>query len=195
MVLIIDNYDSFTYNVYQALSTMAEKVTVVRNDEISAKDLEKMNLSHLVISPGPGRPEGAGISKESIELMAGRLPILGVCLGHQAIGEVYGSEVVHAAKLMHGKSSSIEHGGNGLYRGLPNPFEAIRYHSLGLKRSTIPSDLEITSEADDGEVMGIRHRTLLVEGVQFHPESFGTIDGNRIFENFLMQEGGTRNDA
>jgi len=195
MVLIIDNYDSFTYNVYQALSTMVEKVTVVRNDEINAKDLEKMSLSHLVISPGPGRPEGAGISKEAIGLMAGKIPILGVCLGHQAIGEVYGSEVVHAAKLMHGKSSFIKHGGNGLYSGLPNPFEAIRYHSLGLKRSTIPDELEVTSEADDGEVMGIRHRTLFVEGVQFHPESFGTIDGNRIFENFLKQEGGTRSDA
>ncbi len=195
MVLIIDNYDSFTYNVYQALSTMVEKVTVVRNDEINAKDLEKMGLSHLVISPGPGRPESAGISKEAIGLMAGKIPVLGVCLGHQAIGEVYGGEVVHAAKLMHGKSSSIEHNGNGLYRGLPNPFEAIRYHSLGLKRSTIPDELEVTSEADDGEVMGIRHRTLFVEGVQFHPESFGTIDGNRIFENFLKQEGGTRSDA
>lgn len=195
MVLIIDNYDSFTYNVYQALSTMTGEVEVIRNDEITGKELEKMNLSHLVISPGPGRPEGAGISKEAIGLMAGRIPVLGVCLGHQAIGEVYGGEVVHAARLMHGKSSPIKHGGNGLYRGLPNPFEAIRYHSLGLKRSTIPPELEVTAEADNGEVMGIRHRTLKVEGVQFHPESFGTIDGNLIFENFLRQEGGTRDDA
>ncbi len=195
MVLIIDNYDSFTYNIYQAMSTMTDEVRVVRNDEISLDELDEPCITHLVVSPGPGRPSGAGVSKEAIGKIAGRIPVLGVCLGHQAIGEVYGCDVINAGRLMHGKSSEVRHSGDGLYLGLPVPFEAIRYHSLSLDRSTIPSELEITAEADDGEIMGVRHRTMLVEGVQFHPESFGTIEGNKIFENFLAQEGGMRNDA
>ena len=195
MVLIIDNYDSFTYNVYQAMSTMAPDIRVVRNDQITVQELEEMPLTHLVISPGPGRPEAAGISSEAIRRLAGKLPVLGVCLGHQAIGEVFGARLVHADRIMHGKASQIRHGGNGLFQGMPNPFEAIRYHSLALKRETLPGDLEVTAEADDGEIMGVRHRSLHVEGVQFHPESFGTLGGERILENFLRQTGGVRHDA
>lgn len=195
MVLIIDNYDSFTYNIYQAMSTMADNVKVVRNDEITVDELDGMDITHLVVSPGPGRPSGAGVSKKAIGKMAGRIPVLGVCLGHQAIGEVFGCDVINAGRLMHGKSSAVRHNGEGLYRGLPVPFEAIRYHSLSLDRDSISAELEVTAEAEDGEIMGVRHLTMLVEGVQFHPESFGTIEGDKIFENFLVQEGGTRNDA
>ena len=192
MILIIDNYDSFTYNIYQSISTMADEVRVVRNDQVAVDDLEGMDISHLLISPGPGRPEGAGISKEAIRRMAGKVPILGVCLGHQAIGEVFGARVVHASRIMHGKSSRIEHGGRGVFRGLPNPLEAIRYHSLGLERNSLPDELEVTAVADDGEIMGVRHRSLDVEGVQFHPESFGTLGGDAIFRNFLQGNGRVR---
>ena len=195
MILILDNYDSFTYNIYQAVSTLDPEVMVMRNDELTPDELEKMPLSHMVISPGPGRPDGAGISKEAIRRMAGKVPILGVCLGHQAIGEVFGGEVVHASRIMHGKSSAIIHGGDGIFEGLPVPFEAIRYHSLALSGMSIPRILEVTATADDGEIMGIRHRRMTVEGVQFHPESFGSQGGITIFRNFLKLEGGMRHDA
>ena len=196
MVLIIDNYDSFTFNVYQALSTMTEKaVRVVRNDDPGIRDLLKENITHLVISPGPGRPSGAGITLEAVRSFAGRIPILGVCLGHQAIGEAFGGKVIQARRLMHGKTSRITHRGTGLYGGLPNPFHAIRYHSLALEYRSLPEVLEVTSTADDGEVMGVRHREFNVEGVQFHPESFGSPGGEAVFRNFLEIRGGMRNAA
>ncbi|MDF1526345.1 MAG: aminodeoxychorismate/anthranilate synthase component II [bacterium] len=195
MVFIIDNYDSFTYNIYQSISTMADRVEVVRSDKITIGEMEKMPITHLVISPGPGRPEGAGISMEAVSVFSGQIPVLGVCLGHQTIGQVFGGRVVHAGQLMHGKSSLISHAGNGLFAGFPNPFEAIRYHSLALERETLPEVLEVTSSSDDGEIMGVRHRLYNVEGVQFHPESFGSVGGDAIFENFLMSSGGVRHAA
>jgi anthranilate synthase/aminodeoxychorismate synthase-like glutamine amidotransferase len=195
MLLIIDNYDSFTYNIYQAICTMTGDVEVVRNDRITLQGLEEKGISHLVISPGPGRPEGAGISMEAVRAFAGRIPILGVCLGHQTIGQVFGGKVVHADKLMHGKPSMIQHSGKGLFEGLPMPFEAIRYHSLALEKGTLPGDLEVTASSDDGEIMGVRHGRFNIEGVQFHPESFGTVGGEAIFENFLKIEGGVRDAA
>lgn len=195
MILIIDNYDSFTYNIYQSVSTMTDRVEVVRNDKITVHEMENMPISHLVISPGPGRPEGAGVSLEVVDAFSGKIPVLGVCLGHQTIGQVFGGHVVHAGQLMHGKSSLISHSGNGLFTGLPNPFEAIRYHSLVLERETLPEILEVTASSDDGEIMGIRHRLYNVEGVQFHPESFGSVGGEAIFENFIRLSGGMRHAA
>jgi anthranilate synthase/aminodeoxychorismate synthase-like glutamine amidotransferase len=195
MLLIIDNYDSFTYNIYQAICTMTSDVEVVRNDRITLQGLEEKGISHLVISPGPGRPEGAGISMDAVRAFAGRIPILGVCLGHQTIGQVFGGKVVHADRLMHGKPSMIQHSGKGLFEGLPMPFEAIRYHSLALEKGTLPGDLEVTASSDDGEIMGVRHGRFNIEGVQFHPESFGTVGGEAIFENFLKIEGGVRDAA
>lgn len=195
MVLIIDNYDSFTYNIYQSISTMVDEVKVVRNDQITVMEVEAMPLTHLIISPGPGRPDNAGISKEVIRRMSGKVPILGVCLGHQALGEVFGGRIVHAAHIMHGKPSTINHNSEGVFAGLPHAFEAIRYHSLSIEKDSLPEVLEITAQADDGEIMGVRHRTMSVEGVQFHPESFGTIDGDRVFENFLKYTGGVRHAA
>jgi len=195
MVFLIDNYDSFTYNIYQSVSTMTDHVEVVRNDKITVQEMERMPISHLVISPGPGRPEGAGISLEAVGAFSGKIPVLGVCLGHQTIGQVFGGRVVHAGQLMHGKSSLISHSGNGLFAGFPNPFEAIRYHSLALERKTLPEILEVMASSDDGEIMGIRHRLYNVEGVQFHPESFGSVGGEVIFENFLKLSGGMRHAA
>jgi anthranilate synthase component 2 len=195
MIFIIDNYDSFTYNIYQSVSTMTDRVEVVRNDKISVREMGSMPITHLVISPGPGRPEGAGISMEAVSVFSGQIPVLGVCLGHQTIGQVFGGRVVHAGQLMHGKSSLISHSGNGLFTGFPNPFEAIRYHSLALEGETLPEILEITATSDDGEIMGVRHRQYNVEGVQFHPESFGSVGGDAIFENFLRLNGGMRHAA
>jgi anthranilate synthase/aminodeoxychorismate synthase-like glutamine amidotransferase len=195
MLLIIDNYDSFTYNIYQAICTMVDDVKVVRNDRVTLPELEKMSMSHLVISPGPGRPERAGISIDAVRAFTGRIPVLGVCLGHQAVGQVFGGKVVHAKKLMHGKSSMIEHSGSGLFEGLPDPFEAIRYHSLVLEKGSLPADLKVTASSEDGEIMGVSHDRFHVEGVQFHPESFGTVGGEAIFENFLKLEGGMRDAA
>jgi anthranilate synthase/aminodeoxychorismate synthase-like glutamine amidotransferase len=195
MVLIIDNYDSFTYNIYQSVCTMADDVKVLRNDEVTAGQLEEMEIEHLIISPGPGRPEGAGVSMEAIRLFAGRIPILGVCLGHQSIGQVFGCKVVHATRIMHGKSSMVQHEGKGVFAGLSAPFEAIRYHSLALQEDTLPEELEVTARAEDGEIMAIRHTTCNIEGVQFHPESFGTMDGDIIFRNFLESKGGLRDAA
>ena len=195
MIFIIDNYDSFTYNIYQSISTMTERVEVVRNDRITVREMEEMPISHLVVSPGPGRPEGAGVSLDAVRAFSGKIPVLGVCLGHQTIGQVFGGRVVHAGQLMHGKSSLISHSGNGLFAGFSNPFEAIRYHSLALESETLPEILEVTATSDDGEIMGVRHHRYNVEGVQFHPESFGSIGGEAIFENFLKLSGGMRHAA
>ena len=195
MVLLIDNYDSFTYNIYQSIRTMTDNVEVVRNDRITLREMKKMPLTHLVVSPGPGRPEGAGISMEAVLGFAGKIPVLGVCLGHQTIGQVFGSRVIHARQLMHGKSSLIAHSENGLFAGLSNPFEAVRYHSLALERETLPEILEVTATSDDGEIMAVRHRLYNVEGVQFHPESFGSVGGELVFRNFLKLAGGVRHAA
>ena len=186
MLLIIDNYDSFTYNLAQYFAELRSAVSVVRNDALGPEDIERIAPSGLVISPGPGTPEGAGVTREVIGRYAGRIPILGVCLGHQAIGSVYGGAVIRAKTIMHGKTSLISHDGKGVFRGLPSPFSAIRYHSLVVERGTLPRCLEISAWTDDGEIMGLRHKEHSVEGVQFHPESILTEHGHRILENFLI---------
>lgn len=185
MILIIDNYDSFTYNIVQSIGGLGAEVKVVRNDEISLADLESMAPDRLLISPGPCDPVKAGISIEAVRLLAGRIPILGVCLGHQAISEAYGGKTVRAQRIMHGKTSPIYHDDKGVFRGLPNPFEAMRYHSLVTSLEDLPADLLVTARSDQGELMGIRHKTLLVEGVQFHPESIMTPDGVQLLKNFV----------
>jgi anthranilate synthase component II len=186
MILLLDNYDSFTFNLYQALSELGAEVLVRRNDKITVNDVEELtpSLDGIVISPGPCTPGEAGISVPLVRRLAGKVPILGVCLGHQAVGAAFGARITRAPKLMHGKVSMIAHDGSGVFAGLPNPFQATRYHSLIVERSTLPSELEITAEAD-GLVMGMRHRTLPVEGVQFHPESILTPTGNDLLANFL----------
>jgi anthranilate synthase component 2 len=186
MILLLDNYDSFTFNLYQALSELRADVLVRRNDMITVDDVERLvpTLEGIVISPGPCTPGEAGISVPLVQRLAGAVPILGVCLGHQAIGAAFGGRIVRAPRLMHGKVSMIAHDGAGVFAGLPNPFQATRYHSLIVERSTLPSELEITAEAD-GLVMGLRHRSLPVEGVQFHPESILTPTGNDLLANFL----------
>ena len=184
-VLLIDNYDSFTYNLAHLFGELGAEVVVRRNDAIDADAAEALAPSHLVISPGPGRPEDAGISLAVIEELAGELPILGVCLGHQAIGQAFGGEVVRAPTLMHGKTSAIHHDGAGVFTGLPDPFTATRYHSLVIEPSSVPDVLEVTAWTSDGVIMGLRHRTLAVEGVQFHPESLLTPEGPSLLANFL----------
>jgi anthranilate synthase component 2 len=186
MILMIDNYDSFTWNLVQYLGELGAEVQVVRNDEIGTKEIAARKPSGLVFSPGPCTPNEAGITLEAIREFAGKLPILGVCLGHQAIGQAFGGEVVHAGKVMHGKTSAIRHQGRGVFRGLPSPFAATRYHSLAIRRASLPDCLEITAEAEDGEIMGVRHRTLAVEGVQFHPESILSEHGRALLRNFLQ---------
>ena len=188
MLLMIDNYDSFTYNLVQYLGELGEEVRVVRNDEKTADDIEAMAPARIVLSPGPCTPNEAGVSLEVIERFAGRVPILGVCLGHQAIGQAFGGKVVHAKSLMHGKVSRIHHTGAGVFHGLPSPYEATRYHSLAIERDTCPADLEVTAWTDDGEIMGVRHRRLAVEGVQFHPESILTQHGHALLRNFLSEK-------
>ena len=195
MLLMIDNYDSFTYNVVQYLGELGADVNVVRNDQVTVADIEAMAPERIVISPGPCTPNEAGISMAVIEAFAGRLPLLGICLGHQSIGQVYGGEVVRAGQVMHGKTSLIHHRGEGVFRGLSNPFEATRYHSLVVARDSLPDCLEITAwtETADGEleeIMGLRHRELAVEGVQFHPESILTAHGHDLLRNFLTWEVG-----
>jgi anthranilate synthase component 2 len=187
MILLIDNYDSFTFNLYQILSELGAEVTVARNDQITLDDVEAMgpNLDRIVISPGPCTPNEAGISVPLIKRFAGRRPILGVCLGHQAIGAAFGGRIIRAPKLMHGKTSLIHHRGAGVFAGLPNPLVATRYHSLIVDRSSLPPVLEVTAETDDGIIMGLRHRELDVEGVQFHPESILTPAGRDLLANFL----------
>ena len=185
MVLMIDNYDSFTWNLVQYFGELGADIKVVRNDEVSVEEIAALRPERIVISPGPSTPNEAGVSLAAIKAFAGRLPILGVCLGHQAIGQAFGGKVVHAKALMHGKTSPIEHGGQGVFMGLPASFTATRYHSLAVERASLPAELEVTAWTADGEIMGLRHRTLDVEGVQFHPESILTEHGHRMLKNFL----------
>ena len=182
---MIDNYDSFTYNLVQYLGELGVAVTVVRNDEASVDEVARLRPEKIVISPGPCSPNEAGISLETIERLGGRIPLLGVCLGHQAIGQAFGGKVVHAKVLMHGKTSPIHHVGAGVFRDLPSPFVATRYHSLAVERGSLPDCLEVTAWTEDGEIMGLRHKTLAVEGVQFHPESILTEHGHALLKNFL----------
>ena len=185
MLLMIDNYDSFTYNLVQYLGELGADVEVRRNDAIDIAGIEKLAPAGIVISPGPCTPNEAGISMDCVKSFAGRIPILGVCLGHQSIGQVFGGNVIRAPKLMHGKTSMIHHDGRGLFAGLSNPFVATRYHSLVVERHTLPDVLEVSAWTDDGEIMGLRHKTLAVDGVQFHPESILTLEGKRLLGNFL----------
>ena len=185
MILMIDNYDSFTWNLVQYLGELGARVHVVRNDEASVEDLIALRPERVVVSPGPCSPNEAGVSLEAIQRFAGRVPVLGVCLGHQAIGQAYGGRVVHAMTLMHGKVSPITHSATGVFEHLPSPFIATRYHSLAVERASLPDCLEVTAWTDDGEIMGLRHRTLAVEGVQFHPESILTEHGHEMLRNFL----------
>ncbi len=186
MLLMIDNYDSFTYNLVQYLGELGEEVRVYRNDEIALDEIERLHPQRVVISPGPCTPNEAGVSVPLIGRFAGRIPILGVCLGHQSIGQAFGGRIVHARTLMHGKTSPILHADRGVFRGLPNPFTATRYHSLVIERESLPDCLEVTAWTDDGEIMGVRHKTLAVEGVQFHPESILTEHGHDLLANFLQ---------
>jgi anthranilate synthase component II len=188
MVLMIDNYDSFTYNLVQYIGELGGEVAVYRNDEITVDAVEKLMPARIVISPGPCTPKEAGISVPLIRALAGRIPILGVCLGHQAIGQAFGGKIVHARELMHGKTSAIHHDGRGVFSGLPGGFIATRYHSLVIEKSSLPDGLEVSAWTEDGEIMGVRHRELAVEGVQFHPESILTEHGHRLLENFLGEE-------
>ena len=184
-ILMIDNYDSFTFNLVQFLGILGETIKVRRNDRISLDEIEEMEPAKIVISPGPGRPSDAGISKGLIKRFYKKIPILGVCLGHQSIGEVFGAEVINSGTVVHGKTSKIHHDGKTVYKSIENPFIAARYHSLILKKDTIPPFLEITAKTEDGIVMGIRHRDHPLEGIQFHPESFLTPSGMKILENFI----------
>lgn len=190
MIFMIDNYDSFTYNLYQYFGMLGAEVEVARNDEISIDYIQRLSPSALVISPGPCRPEEAGISMEAIRMFSGHIPILGICLGHQAIAAAFGAEVVHAQKLMHGKVSTVTSDGKSIYAGISNSFQAMRYHSLAVSPQSLPPCLEITARSEDGEIMGIRHREHLTEGVQFHPESIMTPVGKRLLKNFLSLASG-----
>ena len=185
MLLMIDNYDSFTYNLVQYLGELGEDIRVFRNDKITIPDIEKLNPERIVISPGPCTPREAGISIDVIKRFAGKIPILGVCLGHQSIGAAYGGEIINAPRLMHGKTSMIYHDGKTIFKDLPNPFEARRYHSLIIRKETLPECLEITAWTDTDEIMGVRHKEYVVEGVQFHPESILTKVGKDLMRNFL----------
>ena len=187
MILMIDNYDSFTYNLVQYFGELGADMRVVLNDEMSLAGIESLKPEKIVISPGPCSPNEAGVSLQVIQAFAGRVPILGVCLGHQAIGQAFGGKVVHAKELMHGKTSPVTHVGAGVFTGLPTPFTATRYHSLAVERSSLPADLEVTAWTEDGEIMGLKHRKFNVEGVQFHPESVLTKHGHKMLENFLKR--------
>jgi anthranilate synthase component II len=200
MVLVIDNYDSFTYNLVQYLGELGQSVRVVRNDEVTAAEIGALRPEAIVVSPGPCTPNDAGISLDVIKQYAGKIPILGVCLGHQSIGQAFGGKVIRAGQVMHGKTSMISHDGKGAFAGLPNPFQATRYHSLVVERSSLPDCLEVSAttaalqgqESESGgavEIMGLRHKTLGVEGVQFHPESFLTVVGKELLRNFLARKG------
>ena len=184
-MLLIDNYDSFTYNLVQAFAAHGADVMVYRNDMISVEEARALEPTHLVISPGPGRPEDAGVSLEMIAAFAGKIPVLGVCLGHQSIVQQQGGEIVRAKRLMHGKTSEIKHDGKTVFEGIPQPFEVGRYHSLCAKAESLPDTLEITAETDSGVIMGVRHKSLQIEGVQFHPESVLTPDGDALMTNFM----------
>ena len=187
MLLMIDNYDSFTYNLVQYLAEIGQEVKVVRNDKISIEEINKLNPRYIVISPGPCTPNEAGISLELIEAFKGKIPILGVCLGHQSIGQAFGGKIVHAQTIMHGKTSKISHNNKGVFRGIKNPFIATRYHSLVVEKQTLPNCFDITAWTDDNEIMGIKHKELAIEGVQFHPESILSEHGHDLLKNFLDQ--------
>ncbi len=188
-VLVLDNYDSFVYNLVQYLGELGAEPLVHRSDQLTLDEIEAVDPDAVLVSPGPGRPEDAGLSNAVIERFAGRRPVLGVCLGHQCIGQVYGGEVVRAPAIMHGKTSLVHHDGRGVFAGLPEPFEATRYHSLVVDRASVPEVLEVSAWTDDGVVMGLRHRELPVEGVQFHPESILTTGGHGLLRNFLAAAG------
>jgi len=185
MLLMIDNYDSFTYNLVQYFGELGEEVQVARNDAIDINGIAALAPARIVISPGPCTPSEAGVSVPLVRAFAGKLPILGVCLGHQAIGQAFGGRIVHAGRVMHGKTSDIRHASKGVFAGLPSPFRATRYHSLAIERASLPDCLEITAESEDGEIMGVRHRQFALEGVQFHPESILTEHGHALLKNFL----------
>lgn len=188
LVLVIDNYDSFVYNLVQYLGELGAEPLVYRHDEATLEQMTALDPAAVLVSPGPGRPEEAGVSNEAIATFGERgVPVLGVCLGHQCIGQLYGGRVIRAERVMHGKTSSIRHDGRGLFEGLPSPLEATRYHSLVVERSSVPDVLEVTAETEDGVIMGLRHRELPVEGVQFHPESILTEGGHRLLQNFLSR--------
>nr|MBL8410138.1 aminodeoxychorismate/anthranilate synthase component II [Dechloromonas sp.] len=195
MLLMIDNYDSFTYNIVQYFGELGQDVQVYRNDAISIAEIARLKPDYLVISPGPCAPAQAGISLAAIREFAGKIPLLGVCLGHQSIGEAFGGKIVHAKQLMHGKVSPVHHKDMGVFRGLPNTLTCTRYHSLAIERASLPDCLEITAWTDDGEIMGVRHKTLAVEGVQFHPESILTERGHDLLNNFLRDGGNARREA
>jgi anthranilate synthase/aminodeoxychorismate synthase-like glutamine amidotransferase len=185
MILVIDNYDSFTYNLVQYLGELGAEVQVIRNDKLAIEDIEQLTPDQLLISPGPCTPKEAGISVDAIKSYAGKLPLFGVCLGHQSLAYAFGAQIVRAERLMHGKTSMIHHDGKTIFKGLPNPFEATRYHSLIVKRETLPTEFEISAETVEGEIMGLRHRPTGAEGVQFHPESILTGAGMGLLKNFL----------
>ncbi|RBP53389.1 aminodeoxychorismate/anthranilate synthase component II [Arenicella xantha] len=187
MLVMIDNYDSFTYNLVQYFGELGEEVKTFRNDEITLAEIDALKPDRVVLSPGPCTPDGAGISLAAVSHFAGRIPLLGVCLGHQSIGQAYGGKVVHAKQIMHGKTSAIQHIGEGVFDSLPNPYIVTRYHSLVVEQASLPACLEVTAWTDDGEIMGLRHRELAVEGVQFHPESILTEHGHDLLKNFLEQ--------
>jgi len=187
MLLMIDNYDSFTYNLVQYFGELGQEVKVFRNDEITLQEIAALNPQYLVLSPGPCTPNEAGISVPAIHHFAGKLPIMGVCLGHQSIGQAFGGKIIHAKQLMHGKVSPVSHHNVGMFRDLPNPVTCTRYHSLVIERETLPDCLEITAWTEDGEIMGVRHKTLPIEGVQFHPESILTEHGHQMLQNFLTE--------
>ncbi len=189
MMVLIDNYDSFTYNLYQYLAELGNDVRVFRNDRITVSEMDAMRPAYLVISPGPGRPDTAGISIEAITHFTGKIPILGVCLGHQAIGRAFGGTIVKAGRLMHGKTSEIRSDGETIYKGIAQPFTAMRYHSLTVSREDLPECLKITCESEDGEIMGLRHKSHPIEGIQFHPESIMTRVGKRLLRNFMKLSG------
>jgi anthranilate synthase/aminodeoxychorismate synthase-like glutamine amidotransferase len=187
MIAVIDNYDSFTYNLVQYVRELGCEVKVFRNDKVTIQELEGVKASHLLISPGPCTPDEAGISMEAIRFFTGKIPIFGVCLGHQSIGQVFGGKVEKAKNMMHGKTSLIHHSGNGVFHNLPNPFRATRYHSLVVRADDLPSCLEVTAVSEDGEIMGIQHKEYAITGVQFHPESIMTEGGKKLIQNFLTQ--------
>ena len=192
MLLMIDNYDSFTYNLVQYFAELGADVVVKRNDEITVEQIEKLNPQQLVISPGPCTPNEAGVSVAAIKHFAGKIPVLGVCLGHQSIGQAFGGKIIHAKTLMHGKTSLIHHHNNSVFTGLPDPFTATRYHSLAIERASLPGCLVVSAWSEDGEIMGVRHKELAVEGVQFHPESILTEHGHQLLKNFLESSLGAR---
>ncbi|MBR5675816.1 MAG: aminodeoxychorismate/anthranilate synthase component II [Neisseriaceae bacterium] len=187
MLLFIDNYDSFTYNIVQYLGQLGQEVVVYRNDEIDCEEIERLKPQYLVVGPGPCTPTDAGISISAIQRFAGKVPILGVCLGHQSIGAAFGGKIIRAKRLMHGKISPVMHKNIGIFKNLPNPVNCVRYHSLAIERERLPECLTITAETEDGEIMGVRHQNLPIEGVQFHPEALLTEHGMKMFENFLQE--------